>query len=215
MLNGGSAQNPSYLTRLISGGTAGGFSIFMFNWTETIKIQCQTSKQRETIRSVARRIYSTAGIRGFWAGAYPNVVRTFIVNAAELGSYDQIKTEIFIPLVGNSPLAHIGASGGAGVISALASTPVDVVKTRLMNASGRANAAPSSSVVLAGGLGRKKGFVSVGMDIYRNEGFFTLYSGFLPICARKVIWCTAFFVAYEALLPHCTGEAKKTSSGAR
>jgi hypothetical protein len=198
-LNGNSSQSPSYFIRLLSGGTAGGFSIFCFNWSETIKVQMQASKQRETIAGVAKRIYSSAGILGFWAGAYPNVVRTFIVNAAELGSYDQIKTEIFVPLVGNTPLAHIGASGCAGVISALASTPVDVVKTRLMNAAGR-NLQPIDNNTSI----KRRGFVSIGYDILKNEGLITLYSGFLPIVIRKIIWCSAFFVSYEACLPYFT-----------
>jgi len=122
---------PSFAVRLLAGGTAGGTAIFVFNWTEVIKTQIQTSKVPVGIVPVARRVYSGAGVLGFWAGWRPNVARTFIVNAAELGSYDQIKTEIFVPLVGDNPLAHIGASGAAGVISALCSTPVDVVKTRL------------------------------------------------------------------------------------
>lgn len=132
----------------------------------------------------------------------PNIMRTFVVNAAELGSYDQIKTEVFIPLVGNNPLAHIGSSGFAGVISALVSTrtridddiisstnphtALDVVKTRWMNEAGKASS--------GGG-----GMLSRAIMIIRNEGALTLYAGFFPICFRKVCWCSAFFVTYESL----------------
>ena len=34
--------------------------------------------------SVIRRVFQNEGILGFWAGLYPNVTRTFLVNAAEL-----------------------------------------------------------------------------------------------------------------------------------
>ena len=36
-------------------------------------------------------------------------------------------------------------------------------------------------------------------SIMANEGFFALYKGFVPIFWRKIIWCSAFFVAYEKL----------------
>ena len=41
---------------------------------------------------VTRHVYANAGILGFWAGVYPNVVRCFLVNAAEIGTYDQVNT---------------------------------------------------------------------------------------------------------------------------
>jgi hypothetical protein len=31
------------------------------------------------------------GVRGLWAGCLPNIQRAFIVNAFELGTYDQAK----------------------------------------------------------------------------------------------------------------------------
>ena len=36
-------------------------------------------------------MYGRSGIRGFWAGLQPNIVRTFLVNAAELGTFDTVK----------------------------------------------------------------------------------------------------------------------------
>ena len=38
--------------------------------------------------------YAVDGIAGFWAGVGPNVMRCFLVNAAELGTYDQAKHEV-------------------------------------------------------------------------------------------------------------------------
>ena len=38
--------------------------------------------------------------------------------------------------IGEGPVAHVGASGIAGVFSAVTSTPADVVKTRFMNDAG-------------------------------------------------------------------------------
>ena len=190
----GENANPTFAQRLLAGGSAGALAITVFNWTEVIKTQQQASRgrERESIRSVARRVYRTDGVWGFWRGVRPNVARTFLVNAAELGTYDQAKTELMVPLVGDNAFAHLGASGLAGFASAAVSTPADVVKTRMMasagghlRALGEGGVAPS----IAGSLAL----------IVREEGFFGLYRGFVPVVFRKLVWCSVFFVSFERL----------------
>lgn len=189
-------KNPShasFLDRLLAGGSAGAIAIVVFNWAEVIKVQIQVDPNKLGIMNAARQIYASNGFLGFWAGIKPNITRTFIVNAAELGSYDQIKTEVFVPLVGNTFWSHLGASGAAGVISASVSTPVDVVKTRWMSEAGQASAGITAKS--QGGMLRR------GLRILTQEGVRALYAGFVPICVRKVCWCAAFFCSYETLLP--------------
>ena len=66
-------------------------------------------------------------------GIGPNITRTFLVCAAELGTYDEAKTQLVSRrLLNDGPVAHLCASSAAGLASACISTPVDVVKTRLM-----------------------------------------------------------------------------------
>ena len=169
-----------------AGGTAGALSIAVFNPTEVLKTQMQTAADATTMRAVAARVHAEGGILAFWSGVFPNVARTFLVNAAELGTYDEAKSRL-VPVVGDNAAAHIGASGIAGVASACTSTPADVVKTRLMNA--------------AGGAGDRQyaGVVDAARTIVRDEGVGALYKGFTPIVVRKVLWCSAFFVTYEQL----------------
>merc|ERR1719321_2071506 len=104
---------------------------------------------------VIRRVMHNDGIFGFWAGVKPNVARTFLVNAAELGSYDQAKVTLQ-PYLGEGFATHVGASGIAGFCSACVSTPADVVKTRLMNA--------------AGGEKAYSGMIDAGVRIFKEEG---------------------------------------------
>ncbi|CAJ1430110.1 unnamed protein product, partial [Effrenium voratum] len=122
-----------------------------------------------SMREVAARVWAQDGLLGFWAGLRPNVARTFLVNAAELGTYDEAKTRL-VPHLGEGLLAHVGASGVAGFTSACVSTPADVVKTRLMNA--------------AGGQKQYRGMVHAFSRILVDEGAAALYKGFLPICVR-------------------------------
>jgi len=181
------ASDPNFLQRLLAGGTAGGISIAIFNPTEVLKTQLQTAQGGTvTIGGIVKRVYDKDGIGGFWAGVKPNVVRTFLVNAAELGTYDQAKF-IMSQHWGDGFFTHLGASGIAGFTSACISTPVDVAKTRMMNNAGKSGTQP--------------GMISTILDIGRTAGVRGLYAGFVPICTRKLLWCSAFFASYEHILP--------------
>jgi len=183
-LMGDANATPNYGVRLLAGGSAGGIAIAVFNPTEVVKTQVQTSPDKIRMMTVINKVWTRDGILGFWAGVKPNVVRTFLVNAAELGTYDEAKLRLQ-PYLGSGFFSHVCASGCAGFTSACISTPADVIKTRLMNS--------------AGGEKQYKGIVDAGCQIVKQEGPLALYKGFLPICVRKLIWCAAFFVSYEQI----------------
>mmetsp|Transcript_34540 Transcript_34540/g.75390 ORF Transcript_34540/g.75390 Transcript_34540/m.75390 type:complete len:298 (-) Transcript_34540:48-941(-) len=174
---------PNYLQRLLAGGVAGGISIAVFNPLDVVKTKLQASSMGHSVSEVARNIWADRGVAGFWAGVQPNIARTFLVCAAELGTYDEAKTRI-IAHRGDGVLTHTAASGIAGFASACTSTPADVVKTRLMNGAVRGEAAYD-------------GVFHAFSSILRQEGFFAFYKGFVPIMCRKVTWSTIFFVVYE------------------
>jgi hypothetical protein len=140
------------------------------------------------ILPTAKEIFVKDGIRGFWAGASPNIARCFIGNACELGCYDQFKhmSMEHLSMAGDNPATHLLASSGAGLVSAIFSTPVDVIKTRLMAQAGTANQA-------------YKGVLDAAINIPRNEGVMALYKGFWPLFQRKVLWTVIFFLSYERI----------------
>eukprot|EP00729_Bicosta_minor_P008356 gene8356-12381_t len=187
---------PTFFDRLMSGGIAGAIGISFVNPVEVAKTQLQTSTAaasasasaapKPTMAGVMRSVYAAEGIRGLWAGWTPNVARCFLVNAAEIGTYDQVKHMLienevfsFSPL-----LQHVTASATAGFASACTSTPADVVKTRLMNQTGKETTGQVYT-----------GIADAVTTIVKTEGLATLWSGFAPILTRKVIWCTVFFVS--------------------
>lgn len=183
LLQGGPGGGPTFVQRLAAGGTAGALAISVFNPAEVVKTQVQTHHGGGLrMRDVISRVWQKDGVAGFWAGLAPNVARTFLVNAAELGTYDEAKTRLR-PHLGDGLLTHVGASGCAGFTSACVSTPADVVKTRLMNS--------------AGGARQYSGMLQAASRILKDEGPAALYKGFLPICLRKLVWCATFFVSYE------------------
>mmetsp|Transcript_130534 Transcript_130534/g.278991 ORF Transcript_130534/g.278991 Transcript_130534/m.278991 type:complete len:288 (-) Transcript_130534:64-927(-) len=178
------AATPSYLHRLVAAGLSAAVAISLFNPTEVLKTQMQSTSGSSSMRAVASRVWEKDGWRGFWAGLRPNVVRTFLVNGAEIGTYDEVKGQLLI-FASDGLAAHVGASGVAGLVSACVSTPTDVVKTRLMNAAGSDQAS--------------RGILQTLASIMKEEGLLALYKGFLIIVCRKIIWCTVFFVIYESL----------------
>jgi len=181
-----SGRDATFFNRLLAGGTAGGLGISVLNPMEVIKTQIQASSGRVSVAEVLKRILRSDGIVGFWAGLGPNIARTFLVCAAELGTYDEVKSQLIASkMMSNGPLAHLAASGAAGFASASISTPVDVVKTNIMNQAGSSQ--------------QSKGIVDTAVSIVTREGPEALYKGFVPILTRKILWCSAFFVTYEKL----------------
>ena len=116
----------------------------------------------------------------------PNVARCFVGNAAEIGTYDHAKHfAIDQGWCGDNVYAHLGASSVASVVSAIVSTPVDVLKVRLMNQAGQSHA--------------YDGVLDATATIVREEGPMALYKGFMPLFYRKAMWITSFFVSMEQI----------------
>ena len=74
------------------------------------------------------------GLLTLWRGSTPTIARAIVVNAAQLGTYSQAKESLkksagFSEGIG----LHFCASMISGLITTIASMPVDIVKTRLQN----------------------------------------------------------------------------------
>jgi solute carrier family 25 (mitochondrial oxoglutarate transporter), member 11 len=101
-----------------------------------------------------------------WKGALPTVVRAMVLNGAQLSSYSQAKG-ILIDYVNEGIALHFCASMISGLLSTIASMPVDIVKTRMQKSSGKV-ASP----------------MAIFTGIIKKEGFFSLWKGFIPYYAR-------------------------------
>lgn len=82
------------------------------------------------------RVVKNESVLDLWRGSGPTVIRAMLVTASQLSVYDVLKTAV----VGGGYLkdgtpAHLACSFVAGFVAAVATNPVDVVKTRLMNQS--------------------------------------------------------------------------------
>jgi solute carrier family 25 oxoglutarate transporter 11 len=113
------------------------------------------------------RITKEEGVKTLWKGAMPTVARAMVVNGAQLASYSQAKEVIEQTGYLNEGIAlHFCASMFSGLVTTIASMPVDIVKTRVQKSSGKTNP------------------VQIFTGIIRQEGFFSLWKGFTPYYAR-------------------------------
>lgn len=119
-----------------------------------------------------------------WTGLGPNIMRNCIVNAAELASYDQYKQiALESGYLKDGVPCHVVCASSAGVTACVFGSPVDVLKTRVMNAP----------------KGMYKNPVDAFIKTLKNEGPTAFYKGFVPNCVRLASWNVAMFLTLEQL----------------
>lgn len=90
------------------------------------------------------------------------------------------------------PYIYFRSSFIASMGSAVASTPIDVVRTRLMN---------QRRIRTVGTLPPHiySGSIDCFVQTFKTEGFLALYKGFVPTWFRMGPWNIIFFITYEQL----------------
>ncbi|CAH0404539.1 unnamed protein product [Chilo suppressalis] len=168
---------------------AGGLSSAIANPTDVLKVRMQ--EKRGIVRCFVD-IYRLEGWRGLWRGVGPTSQRAAVIAAVELPAYDACKRWL-IPTLHDSPLNHLLSSLLASLGSAVASTPLDVIRTRLMNQRKLKDhiAKPNERIYL--------GTTDCFLQTVRSEGARALYKGLGPTWLRMGPWNIIFFLTYEQL----------------
>ncbi|XP_018584146.2 brain mitochondrial carrier protein 1 isoform X1 [Scleropages formosus] len=183
-------EDETMVINVFCGVVSGVLSSCLANPTDVLKIrmQAQGSLLQGSMMANFINIYQTEGTRGLWRGVIPTAQRAAIVVGVELPVYDITKKHLILSgLMGDTILTHFISSFTCGLAGALASNPVDVVRTRMMN-----------QRVLAGNP-IYKGTLDGVMQTWKNEGFFALYKGFWPNWLRLGPWNIIFFITFEQL----------------
>ncbi|XP_011506134.1 PREDICTED: kidney mitochondrial carrier protein 1 isoform X2 [Ceratosolen solmsi marchali] len=186
--------NDIVLINIVCAAIAGAISSAIANPTDVVKVRMQVTgvEANLTLYGCFQDVYQYEGIRGLWRGVGPTAQRAAIIAAVELPIYDFSKKEL-LPYIGDSVNNHFISSFIASMGSAVSSTPIDVVRTRLMNQR-RIQTVDGSlpSYIYSNSI---ECFVQT----FKNEGFFALYKGFIPTWLRMGPWNIIFFITYEQL----------------
>ncbi|RLN98425.1 hypothetical protein BBJ28_00018917 [Nothophytophthora sp. Chile5] len=182
-------RTPLYI-KLLAGATSGGIGSALVNPMDLVKVRMQAdrtgARYNNNFRLACRAIYEQEGlIQGFYRGVAPTTFRAMVLTAAQLPSYDHMKET----LLESTPLeegitVHMISSMFAGLTAATASSPLDVMKTQIMNEtkSGGSNV-----------MGRAF------MRVLRTEGIRGFFKGWLPNWFRLGPHTIISLMVYEEL----------------
>ncbi|XP_015108696.1 mitochondrial uncoupling protein Bmcp [Diachasma alloeum] len=182
------------LINVVCAAIAGSISSAIANPTDVVKVRMQVSGNETNLSLYGcfHDVYQHEGVRGLWRGVGPTAQRAAIIAAVELPIYDFTKQQL-IPRIGDGVGNHFISSTTASMASAIASTPIDVIRTRLMNQ----RRTLTSNGALCPYI--YKGSIDCFIKTCANEGFFALYKGFVPTFLRMGPWNIIFFITYEQL----------------
>ena len=181
----------TFIQKLIIGLSSGAIGITVANPTDVVKIRLQGDRNSAQPRYRNTTVaYSTIlreeGIKGFWTGWGPNVVRNSVINASEMISYTEIKKYILQQnLIQDGVPLHLTSGFLAGFCAVCCGSPVDVMKTRIMNAKKGSGEA-------------YKNVFDCFIQILTKEGPCAFYKGFAPNVLRIGTWNMFMFFAYES-----------------
>ncbi|XP_030128638.1 brain mitochondrial carrier protein 1 isoform X2 [Taeniopygia guttata] len=191
LVSSGKCRDETLLINVICGVVSGVISSALANPTDVLKIrmQAQGSLFQGGMIGSFIDIYQQEGTRGLWRGVVPTAQRAAIVVGVELPVYDITKKHLILSgLMGDTIFAHFVSSFTCGLAGAIASNPVDVVRTRMMN-----------QRAIVGSTELYKGTLDGLVKTWKSEGFFALYKGFWPNWLRLGPWNIIFFITYEQL----------------
>ncbi|XP_067943891.1 mitochondrial substrate carrier family protein ucpB-like [Watersipora subatra] len=194
------ATDPSHTPlwkKITAGATSGAVGSVIANPTDLVKVRLQaqgklepgTELRHSGVFSAFSDIIKHQGVRGLWTGCGPTVCRAMILTATQIPTYDHVKhTLLNHAIMEEGVPLHIVSSMAAGLMCAITTSPVDTIKTRIMNQH------------MIDGVGAKyRSPVDAFFQCIRAEGLFGLYKGFFPNWLRLGPHTIITFFIFERL----------------
>ncbi|KAL6042036.1 Carrier protein, mitochondrial [Balamuthia mandrillaris] len=137
----------------------------------------------ESLYWMLRMVVRNQGFKGLWIGLMPTLWRDVPFSVIYWTAYEAIKARLMLWRKKEGFLVHFASGAGAGMLAALITTPVDVVKTRRqMHLDEPANLRRSSAIF---------------MKIMKEEGVQGLFRGLLPRITKVAPACAIMISSYE------------------
>jgi hypothetical protein len=165
----GTSSLPIY-KKVLAGAMSGAMASLVANPTDLIKVRMQAAHNggqgsSSSLAQAFADIVKSKGVVGLYKGSSATVSRATVLAAVELSSYDFFK-DLIRPFAAEGPVLHFSTAVCSGFLAALASSPFDVAKSRIMNN------APSGGALAYSGIG------DVFVKTVKSEGPLALwYSG--------------------------------------
>jgi len=182
----------SFLSKAAIGAVAGGlgsiigtpFDLALVRMAADSKLPKAEQRNYRSGFEAVMRISQQEGIPALWRGCLPTVSRCIVLNIAQLATYSEVKEQIINVGVSDGLSCHIGASLVSGLASTTASVPLDTAKTRIQQATTH---------------DAYSGMLDCLAKTVRQEGFLSLWKGWLPAYARLGPHVLVTFVMLEQL----------------
>jgi len=183
-------------TKILAALTTGALGMCVANPTDLVKVRLQaegrlppgTPRRYNGSLDAYSKIIKNEGIPALWTGLAPNILRNATINAAELATYDEIKTYVVKKKgwMQDNIYCHFVCSAFAGFVATVIGSPFDVIKTRIMSAKK--------------GTGEVyTGVADCIIKTMRKEGPLAFYDGFSANASRIISWNIVMFVTLDNL----------------
>eukprot|EP00747_Dinoflagellata_sp_TGD_P032686 gnl/TRDRNA2_/TRDRNA2_136143_c0_seq2.p1 gnl/TRDRNA2_/TRDRNA2_136143_c0~~gnl/TRDRNA2_/TRDRNA2_136143_c0_seq2.p1 ORF type:complete len:315 (-),score=50.68 gnl/TRDRNA2_/TRDRNA2_136143_c0_seq2:78-989(-) len=190
--------------KILSGALTGATGSVLANPFDLVKVRMQSSsasggREYPSVKAALVDISREGGgIKGLWRGAGPTVQRAALLTASQVPSYDHVKhTLVDGGYMREGYFCHFFCSMVAGVVAAAVTSPVDLVKSRIM----------VQPVDPATGQGTMySGMVDCFQRVVQTEGPLALFKGFNSQWLRIGPHTTVSLMAFEQLR-HIVGMA--------
>ena len=180
-----------FITKVTAGAMSGSTGSAIMNPTDVLKVRMMAAEScHRTMRWHIKDVLANRGVKGFYIGVGPTVARAALVTATQLSSYDHLKhTFLNNEIMEDGVPLHLCASLYAGFMCAVTTSPVDMIKTRLMNQ-------PHDTKIYSG-------IIDCAVKIVRTEGAMALYKGFTPQWMRIGPFTVVQFLVWEKMREMC------------
>lgn len=186
-----SIEQPNPIWKYLLAGSFSGIAVaFCLTPIELVKCNVQVSmnsSEQLTCTQFIAQHFKTKGIRGFWRGNVPCLLREIPGGAAWFGAYELVRTRLFQPFfqyesLDSMPLFFSAIAGGcAGISYWLIPYPIDTLKSSIQTDSRFVGHSTFSSMRI----------------LYKELGLRGLYKGSLVTSARAAVAHGTLFYLYE------------------
>ena len=168
--------NDSFTSKFLAGSTSGAIGSVVGNPFDVLKTRMITG-QNTSITKLAKQIYGTSGVSGFYNGVQVNIMRACVLNGTKMSCYDQIKGIISSKTKWsrNDKRTQALSAFCAGFFMSCTVSPFDMARTTIMNNNKNIK------------------------YIYDTYGLLGFYRGFFPMWMRFAPVATGQLIVYDQL----------------